>query len=194
MLFKLTRSLFQTRKINVIALWFISPLVLAVPCGVQDNCKIKVEFQGDYLENTCEVSINNGSENETVTLPVISINTLGNDGDEAGSQLFAITLKNCPTNKAISLYFASTATGMNAATGNLLNTIGSEYSKHVEVRLRNSGQQQMVVNDPESSQSYDVSVEGDVTHQFIASYYAAGNAEVSAGLLNTAAAIVVNYK
>lgn len=184
----------QTRKITALALLLISPWALAQSCGTQDNCKIKVEFRGDYLENTCEVSINNGTANETVALPVISINTLDHDGAEAGSQVFAITLKECPTNKVVSLYFASTATGMNASTGNLLNTTGSDYSEHVEVRLRNSGQQQMIVNDPTSSQSYDVSVAGDITHEFIASYYANGNSKMSAGLLNTAAAIVIDYK
>ncbi|MRS88792.1 fimbrial protein [Enterobacteriaceae bacterium RIT714] len=176
------------------ALLLVSPLTLAQPCGTQDSCKVDVEFKGNYLEKTCELSINNGTENETVSLPVISTNTLDHDGAEAGSQLFAITLKDCPTNKAISLYFASTSVGVDTLTSNLLNTTGSEYSQNVEVRLRNSGQQQMIINDPASSQSYDVSVVGDVTHQFIASYYAAGSSKVSAGLLNTSAAIVVNYK
>lgn len=79
-------------------------------------------------------------------------------------------------------------------TGNLPNAKGADYSEHVEVRLRNSESQQMLVDDPESNQNYDVSLSGDVTHYYMASYYAAENTQVTAGLLNTSAAIVVSYK
>lgn len=176
------------------AFWLLSPLALAQSCGVSDNCKIDVQFKGSWLENTCDLAINNGSANETIVLPEISTTTLNYNGAEAGSQTFSITLSNCPTNKAISLYFGSTASGTNATTGNLPNATGSDYSKNVEIRLRKADQQQMVIDDPLSNQDYVVSSTADVSHQFIASYYATGTSGASVGLINTAAAIIVDYK
>ncbi|PVZ81811.1 type 1 fimbrial protein [Serratia sp. S1B] len=179
----------------VLPIWLlISPLALAQPCrNASDNCKIDVQFVGNFLENTCDLVINGAGNNEIVILPTISVTALGYSGAEGGSQPFDITLSNCPTNKAISLYFASTATGSNISTGNLLNTVDSGYSKNVEVRLRRSDQQQMVVNDASSAQEYIVQNGDDVTHQFIASYYAT-NTDINAGAIKTSAAIVVDYK
>ena len=177
-------------------LWLLlSPLALASqPCrDAGDDCKIDVQFVGSFLENTCDLNINGGGVNETVNLPTISTVSLSSAGDEAGSQSFNITLSDCPTNKAISLYFASTATGSSATTGNLLNSTGDDYSRSVEIRLRRSDQQQMVINDETTAQDYDVKSGDPVTHQYLASYYATGN-DVNAGDIKTAAAIVVNYK
>lgn len=194
MLSQLKLGIMKYNKSSVLALLLFSPCILAQTCTSNDKCSVGVDFKGNYLEKTCDVSINNGSMYETVVLPVISVTTLDHEGAEAGSQLFSITLKNCPTNKAISLYFASTSAGVDALTGNLPNAKGADYSEHVEVRLRNSESQQMLVDDPESNQNYDVSLSGDVTHYYMASYYAADNTQVTAGLLNTSAAIVVSYK
>ena len=184
----------QKAKLTLPIWLLISPLALAQPCrNTGDSCKIDVQFTGSFLENTCDLIINGGGINETVNLPTLSVSTLGHSGAEAGSQPFDITLSNCPTDKAISLYFASTATGSSATTGNLLNSVGTGYSKSVEVRLRRSDQQQMAINDVNSAQDYDVKSGVPVTHQYIASYYASGT-DVSAGEIKTAAAIVVNYK
>jgi type 1 fimbria pilin len=183
------------RKKCFLPLLLVSPLALAQPCTSTNNCKIDVQFKGMYLENTCDLSINNGSQNETVALPVISTATLNHNGSEAGSELFSITLSNCPTNKVITLYFASTASGADSATGNLLNSTGDNYAKNVEIRLRKSDtQQQMVIDNADSSQNYDVISTDDITHQFIASYYASDNNGAGTGLVNTAAAIVIDYK
>lgn len=194
MLSQLKVSMMKYNKSGALVFILFSPYIFAQPCTSNDNCSVGVDFKGNYLEKTCDVSINNGSMYETVVLPVISITTLDHEGAEAGSELFSIALKNCPTNKAISLYFASTAAGVDTMTGNLSNAKGADYSEHVEVRLRNSDSQQMRVDDPDSSQIYDVSVAGDVTHYYTASYYAAENTQVTAGILNTSAAIVVSYK
>lgn len=182
------------RRNALLALLLSSSLAAAQPCGTSNNCKIDVQFKGSFLENTCNLSINNGTANETVNLPTISTTTLNYNGAEAGSQTFSITLSNCPVNKAISLYFASTASGKDATTGNLANATGDSYGKDVQVRLRKSDQQQMIIDDPVVSQSYDISSSTDVTHQFIASYYAVGSSGASPGLVNTSASIVVDYK
>lgn len=179
---------------SVTGLFLISPFAFAQTCGTTDNCNISVDFQGVYTESTCELSINNGSASETVSLPVISVDRLNSDGSEAGSQSFDIELKNCPTNKPVTLRFASSAAGVDTQTGNLLNTMGNSYSKNVELRLRKSDQQKMVVDDINSVQEYDLSTATNVKHSFIASYYAAGSSPVTAGILNTSAAIVINYK
>lgn len=184
------------RRTCLLSLILAAPLTMASqPCAVTNSCKIDVQFKGGYLDNTCDLSINNGSNNETVSLPVISTTALDHNGAEAGSQAFSITLSHCPTNKVVTLYFASTASGANITTGNLLNAVGADYARNIEVRLRKSDtQQQMVIDSPESAQNYDTSTPTDITHQFIASYYAAGSTGAGSGLINTAAAIMIDYQ
>lgn len=194
MLSQLGHKTIKRIKPAFLMLMLSSSCTWAQPCNEQYTCKVNVNFKGMYIENTCDLSINKGTANETVVLPVISTNTLDHGGAEAGSQVFDITLKNCPTDKTISLYFASSAAGADIVTGNLSNTKGDDYSQNVEVRLRNSVQQHMAINDANSAQRYDLSESGEATHQFIASYYAVGNTAVTPGLLSTIATIVVDYK
>lgn len=62
-----------------------------------NDCAIDIYFTGKYVDETCEIVINNGSNEETVTLPTISALSLKGDGSEAGSKPFDISLKECPT-------------------------------------------------------------------------------------------------
>ncbi len=69
--------------------------------------------------------------------------------------------------------------------------ITARMLKCVYVKQINS---KMVIDDPLSNQDYVVSSTAGVSHQFIASYYATGTSGASVGLVNTAAAIIVDYK
>lgn len=157
------------------------------------NCKVEVLFKGTYLEDTCDVVINNGSSSEKVALPVLSTATLKSDGAEAGSVTFTILLKECPTAKTISLWFAST--DADSTTGNLVNATGAEYSSNVQVRLRNAAGAQMILNDRNSTQDYIIpSAGGDISHDYQAIYYAKGAAVVTPGLVSSLASINLTYR
>jgi len=183
-------------KMNICCLLW---LTLSSPGWAQSctdsSCKIQVDFKGTYVEETCEISINGLSNNEKVQLPTLSSNLLQTDGNEVGDTPFNIALKNCPINKTVALRFVSGASVADSNTGNLINTSGDDYSKQVQVRIRNSSRAQMIIDDVGSEQDYTISSTGeDVTHSYSASYYANGSFSVTPGLIQTTANIDLIYK
>lgn len=172
-------------------LWVISNAEAESCSG--SNCKIGVLFKGTYLEDTCDVVINNGSSTETVVLPTLSTATLKSNGAEAGSVSFTILLKGCPVKKTVSLWFASN--DADSATGNMVNATGSEYSNNVQLRLRNAAGSQMIINDRNSVQDYIIpDAGGDISHDYQAMYYANSAGGVTPGLVNAMASINLIYR
>lgn len=174
-------------------------LVVAAPafceiCANKTDCRIAVNFSGIYLENTCEISIDGGGADNTVSLPQIATARLKRDGDEAGSRQFQISLKSCPAGKKVNLHFVSAGSSVDVNTGNLVNSHGSGMSQSVQVRLRNEAGVQMYIDKDTSFQQYIIPSAGyDVTHYYMASYYANGTGNVTAGLVNALAGIELIY-
>ncbi|EPC7253717.1 fimbrial protein [Cronobacter sakazakii] len=167
----------------------------AEKCINAGDCKINVSFTGTYMEETCAVNINNASSAETITLPVLSTTVLQKAGTEAGSQQFSVTLTHCPVDKTVLLRFVNDNGLADMNTGNLLNESGTGYSENVQIRLRNADGAQMVINDETSTQEYVIPATGDaITHYYIAAYYAAGNGNVTPGVVGTLANIDLIYK
>ncbi|EOL9049800.1 fimbrial protein [Cronobacter turicensis] len=159
------------------------------------DCKINVSFTGTYMEETCGVSINNASSSETITLPVLSTTLLQKAGAEAGSQQFSVTLTHCPIDKSVMLRFVNDNGFADVKTGNLINESGTGYSENVQVRLRKANGTQMIINDETSTQEYVIPATGDdITHYYIAAYYAAGSGNVTPGEVGTLANIDIIYK
>jgi len=159
------------------------------------NCIVNVSFTGIYNDETCEVVINGKENTDTVELPAISTQSLKVPGSEAGSGTFDIGLKNCPTNRNIMLKFVSNISQADSLTGNLLNTLGDEYSKNTQIRLRKEDGTQISIDDLASAQNYFISESGDmVTHDYIANYFANGKEGVTPGLVKTTAGIELFYK
>ena len=168
----------------------------AESCAIKGSCNIDVTFLGTFLAQTCDVSVNNGGESGTVVLPTVSSQLLQNSGDEVGSTQFPISLRNCPVSRTIEMRF--TTSGGNTSdseTGNLVNSTGNDYSNDVQVRVRKIDGTQLSIDDNNSFQEYLIPASGDeVTHNFIASYYAKSNGAVSAGLVQTRSTIDLTYK
>ncbi|WP_312924778.1 fimbrial protein [Atlantibacter hermannii] len=159
------------------------------------SCKIEVQFHGTYVQDTCDISINNGSSSELVVLPTLSTAGLQQDGNEAGSRVFDIKLKGCPAGKTVMLQFASGVSEADVQTGNLVNATGSGYSSNVQIRIRKSNNDQMKIDDINTMQDYVIDNAGsDVTHSFLSSYYAKGANKVTAGLVHATASIELYYK
>ena len=164
-------------------------------CSSSADCEIKVLFTGEYTDETCNVIINNASNNETITLPKVSIATLQMNAAEAGSRPFDITLKDCPASRKIAVTFKSNVSPADTTTGNLLNDTGSVFSNNVQIRLRKEDSSQVVIDNDATGQEYIISSAGDpLTHRFTASYYAKGNSAVTAGKVHAAAGVVLVYK
>ncbi|WP_312240101.1 fimbrial protein [Pantoea sp.] len=160
-----------------------------------NECDIPVTFTGKYLEETCEIDINGKGNDETVVLPVLSVSSLSSNGSEAGSRPFAITLKHCPHDQTIALFFKSGLSSTDNATGNLINSVGSNYAKNVQVRLRKEDGSLINVDTLSTMQRYNIPASGeDVRHNYMASYYAKGDQAVTAGEVQAQAAIDLVYE
>ncbi|WP_130832922.1 fimbrial protein [[Erwinia] mediterraneensis] len=160
------------------------------------NCalSVNVSFAGNYLEETCEISINGGSYNETVRLPTLLANSLSKDGSEVGIQPFTVGLKECPFNRNIALIFRGSLSGVDTLTGNLINSDGQSYAKNVQVRLRKENGIAIKINDITTAQDYIIPATGEeVIHNYTASYYAKGNDSVTAGEVEAKAIIEIIY-
>lgn len=159
------------------------------------DCSIDLNFTGIYTDETCEVVINNDSNNEIITLPRISTASLKNNGSEAGSVPFDIMLKNCPASRTVTVFFDSSVTAADNETGNLVNRTGVTYSNNVQIRLRKENSSQVIVDDANSGQDYVISSTADpISHKFTASYYAKGDAAVTAGKVYAIAGVELVYK
>lgn len=158
------------------------------------DCSINVYFDGTYKDETCEVVINNAGMNEVVTLPRIPVTSLKDNASEAGSVPFDITLKDCPPERTVTVFFNSSATAADSETGNLVNLPGAQYSKNVQIRLRKENGSPVIIDEPASGQDYIISTAADpVSHIFTASYYAKGDAAVTAGQVHAIAGVELVY-
>lgn len=159
-----------------------------------DNCNIDVEFKGIYKEDTCDISINGASANETVVLPTISYQTLSEPGKEAGATLFTVALNNCPTDVDVSLFFKSFAGNLSPATENLTNRTDAGFAQNVELRLRDASSKHIAIDNPASGQRYDIpDVNSSVSKNYYVSYYA-GISPVSPGNVEAKTVLEVIYK
>lgn len=173
------------------------PAQAASSCAGTADCHIQVSFGGEYVEDTCEVSINGASSAESVSLPTLSTSKLNIDGVEAGNQAFQIALKLCPANRSVDLRFTAADSSRNpdVVTGNLQNELGDDYSLSVQVRLSKATGQQMFVGREDSVQEYIIPATGeDITHYFLAGYYAKGTNAVTPGQVKATAGIELVYK
>ncbi|WP_195430504.1 fimbrial protein [Morganella morganii] len=159
-----------------------------------DNCSMDIEFKGVYKEDTCAISINGASANETVTLPTIAYRTLSKSGDEAGETNFKVGLSNCPTDVDVYLFFKSVSDNLNPDTRNLKNRTEDRFAKNVELRLRDSMNNHIAIDDPASMLRYEISnTNPSVVKDFYVSYFAGNNA-VSPGDVEAKSVLEVVYK
>lgn len=181
------------------ALYCCRYLLLSVGCfsaqAVTFGTPLNVDFQGVFVDETCDVVINGNSSTETVVMPRVSNITLRNNGGEAGSTPFSIRLEGCPSGKTMKLVFNSDPAAMDNTTGNLLNQTGTGYSRNVQVRVRNESGAQMVINDSATAQDYVIPVAGGaVSHQFSVSYFSTRPLAATSGDVHSVASITVDYQ
>ncbi|SER20063.1 major type 1 subunit fimbrin (pilin) [Rosenbergiella nectarea] len=170
-----------------------SPVNAAAP-SCKGSCDIQVKFTGRFELETCQISIDNRSANETVALPTVSSSSLQHAGDEAGSTSFLVILKKCPGAVTVGVHFISVAsTQVDNATGNIKNSSVAGMSPETQLRLRNSAGVQMLLNDTTSIQDYIIPQGGgDVQYNFNVSYFA--KTPVTPGKVSATAGIELIYK
>lgn len=160
---------------------------------VCDNCDITVEFKGVYEEETCAISINGASNNETVLLPTLSYRTFDRPQIEAGSTLFTVALNNCPTEVEVYLFFKS-FNNLSPVTENLENNSDDGFAKNVELRIRDANANHIAIDNPASGQRYDIpNVNSSVPKNYYVSYFS-GTDPVSPGNVVAKTILEVVYK
>lgn len=192
-------TLIQTRRRHIqpvfYALLASSLFVSVAKATCTTSCNIEVNFVGIYSDETCNIVINGATNTEVVSLPQLSVASLQNNGTEAGSVPFKITLKDCPASRKVTLFFNSSSTAADSETGNLVNSTGDDYSSNVQIRLRKENNEQTIIDSSESGQEYSIPAEaGDVEHIFTASYYAKGSSAVTAGKVHAIAGVELVYQ
>lgn len=176
-------------SLSLLAIW-----LLPTVCGAGDY-PITVDFTGEYVNETCEVSVNGGSNSETVSLPLISTTALSNSGGEGGKTGFNVTLNECAGNQAVLLRFNSNYSSADTLSGNLLNQTGGGYSKNLQLRLRKEDNSQMIIDDLNTADRFEIR-EGEtpVTHQYYVTYYSGSDGPVTAGKVYAVAGITLEYE
>ncbi|MCT4715768.1 type 1 fimbrial protein [Enterobacteriaceae bacterium H18W14] len=169
--------------------------VLSTASACVTDCSIEVNFTGNYTDETCNVIIDNAGNDAVISLPQRATRLLKQNGSETGSTPFDITLKDCPASRTVSVFFNSSFSSADTATGNLLNTTGANFAQHVQIRLRKENNSQVIIDDAITGQDYIISSAADpLTHRFTASYYANGDSTVTAGKVHAAAGVELVYK
>jgi major type 1 subunit fimbrin (pilin) len=100
-----------------------------------------ISYTGEFLSGTCDVGVNDGGADGTVTLPTVTADEL-NEKKIAGTTQFHFNLKNCDmlANKMVQVYFEGGST-VDTANYYLKNASGS--AKGVELVLKTPGGNQI---------------------------------------------------
>ncbi len=175
--------------------WSLVAVLFSPAVFSAGNYPINVDFTGEYVNETCEVSINGNSSTETVTLPLLTTTVLSNNGGEAGKTGFTITLNECAGNQTVLLRFNSNYSSADTVSGNLLNQTGSGYSKNLQLRLRKEDNSQMIIDDLNTADRFETrDAETPVTHQYYVTYYSGSEGPVTAGKVYAVAGITLEYE
>jgi major type 1 subunit fimbrin (pilin) len=151
-----------------------------------------INFTGKLTANTCNVSVDGGAATNTVTLPTVSIATLGAAAKTAGDTTFTLALSGCTGSLQTASAFFEAGTGVNT-DGRLVNT---GDAKNVEVQLLDGSNASAVIKAGSAEQvanaGYVTIASGKATLPYTARYYATGVTE--AGTVLSSVTYNIQYK
>lgn len=152
-------------------------------------------FTGKVSGSTCEVGTE-GGKSFTVNLPEVSNTSLAKAGDHSGRTQFKINLTKCSAGK-VATYFEPGST-VDAATGNLQNTVSASHATGVQVQILGSNQLAIPIKAVGSngaqtnSQWVDVAAAQGTDLVYFAQYLATGAA--TAGTVGTSVQYTIIYQ
>jgi major type 1 subunit fimbrin (pilin) len=153
-----------------------------------------ITITGKVVANTCTFSVNGGTANNTVQLPVVFTTALGSAGATAGATPFTIKVTGCDPNLT-SVQEQFGGSNINATDGNLKNiataTSPQTVAGNVEVQLTTSTGTAINLSTNANSPVGNLSG-GGVTLNYQAQYYA--TAAATAGLVNTTVTYTTQYQ
>lgn len=150
-----------------------------------------ITFNGSVIGQTCEVSVNNGSKDGTVTLPTVVSSLLAQEGQVAGATSFSIALKDCTPKEGNVRAFFQTGTNVDNASGTLKNN-GTARNVHIQL-LDVAGNVLKAGDESQRSGSTNSQAlaNGAATLSYSAQYYATGIATI--GTVATSVEYSIDY-
>ncbi|VTT28064.1 fimbrial protein [Klebsiella pneumoniae] len=164
-------------KISLIALVVLSSISLS---SVANDGTITIN--GQITDTTCDIAVNGGSNDATVTLPTISATSLSGAGTTAGATPFNISVSNCSgTALGTAMTYFEPGSYVDNSTGRLnIDTTAADAAKNVQVELLNADMNAIVAGASSANGQNDIPVDissGSGTLNYYARYYATGKAE-----------------
>ncbi|QXD01094.1 fimbrial protein [Klebsiella sp. PL-2018] len=138
-----------------------------------------ITINGHITDTTCSISVNDGSNNATVTLPTVSSTTLATPGATAGATPFTISLSNCSGESlnTASTYFEPGAY-VDSTTGRLnIDSTAADAATGVQIQLLNANRKAIVAGTSITNGQNDIPVDISSkkgTLNYFAQYYATG--------------------
>ncbi|TCM69174.1 major type 1 subunit fimbrin (pilin) [Acinetobacter calcoaceticus] len=155
-----------------------------------------VTFQGEVTDQTCEASINGGT-NGNVLLPTVPSSSLAADGQKAGLTPFTIEVSNCtaPATSALKINtrFLGHAVTTNGNLGNIAET-NPAANVAIQVTEQADGVKAVSFNGVTDVAGLELPVgETSTSHEFAAQYIAEGGA-ASAGAVKAVVEYTLSYQ
>jgi major type 1 subunit fimbrin (pilin) len=145
----------------------------------------QVNFNGEVLDQTCEVNGKQGSAVVDVTLPKVNKSSLSGAASWAGNTPFTFNLTNCPVSATKAKW---EVTGQVDSAGTLINTV---TGTNATVRLLDPTGAAININ-TDAGYSFTPAADGSATLKYMAQYYSqAGSA--TAGKLTTVGYWTLTY-
>jgi major type 1 subunit fimbrin (pilin) len=176
---------------NTARLMFLAGLLLTSQVYADDIGTITIN--GVLKSPTCDVKINNGAANGTVTLPSVTTSALASAAQVAGKTPFSLNLTGCNPAGSIYPYFQNNQTTV-SANGRLLNTATLAPAAFVELQLLNANDGVVNLSAGAAAQnagSSKVDATGAATLNFSIEYYALQ--QTTAGAVSSTLTYVINY-
>ncbi|KXU38143.1 fimbrial protein [Ventosimonas gracilis] len=176
-----------------------SPLSLAAAialacAGSAQAADGTITINGQITDVTCNIDVNGGGSNGTVTLPTVSTSTLDAAGKTAGATPFNITLSGCASASGGTLNTASTwfepGANVDSTTGRLIST---GTAGNVQVELLNSAMNPIAAGAAVQNDTPANISSGTGTLSYYSQYYATGGA-ATAGTVATSVQYTITYQ
>lgn len=156
-----------------------------------------ITFNGEVTSSTCEVGINGGNADATVTLPTVPTSALPADATTAGRTTFTINLSNCvlsdPHTKVVAFFEGGAS--VDPTTGRLINTAGT--AENVSLQLVDGVNSNPINAGDETQRTSNtaatVSDLNKATLPYAVQYYAEG-AAAGAGSVNSHVTYSIHYQ
>lgn len=159
-----------------------------------------ITFNGAVTANTCDVTIENQTENATIKLPTVSTSNLSKPGDTAGRTAFTMALSNCTVKTAdqqdtVSAFFQA-GPSVNLSTGRLDN-MENAGARNVSLQLLDvTGSYKPIkvgsTSQATETQGVKVTNAGQATLPYAVEYYAEGQSD--AGAVTSSVVYNLQYK